>query len=117
MKQNQISTLPTLQPTRYENLFDVIEQTLKGKKYYVYNLLNAMTLPPSIDTQYLDTYTCNRKIPWTTLAYELYKNTDLWFIICLLNKDTVNKFYASPGEVITYLKPDYIPSVTAKLNE
>ena len=116
-KQNDISDLPMLETERYENLFSVYQAEKDNKKFYYYNITNKISLPENINSEALDYITFDTQLPWTIVAYKLYGNIYLWYILFMLNKQTKSKFYISPGEEIVYIKPEYIDNVISTLNE
>jgi hypothetical protein len=114
-KQNDISKLPIIAPTRYENIFDVY-QTTDGSGYYYYNLSRRVNLDiETIDPTFLDYYICNGEQPLTTISYRLYGTMDLWWLIVSLNQlNPINNVAA--GTALAFIKPEYINSVVEAVN-
>jgi len=109
--QKNISNLPALDTTRYENIFKVhIVENGPRDSYYFYNILNKVTIPDNIDQTLLGTISLSKKLPWTTLSYQLYGTISLWWLIFLLNKPK-NIFYAESGNQYKYFLPVYVDSI------
>lgn len=113
--QKNIPNLPALDTTRYENIFKVhtVENGSRDS-YYFYNILNRVTIPDSIDQTLLGTISLNKKLPWTTLSYQLYGTISLWWLIFLLNKPK-NIFYAESGSQYKYFLPVYVDSIISNI--
>lgn len=107
--QNYIEDLPTLEIYRYENIFKVY-QTSENKAYY-YNIIKNISVPKDINSQIFQVITLPPNMPFTTLSYNLYGTTYLWWLICILN-DIQNPFdVANAGKSIKVLKREYLKTV------
>lgn len=117
--QNKINNpiLGSISPNRYENIFNVYEAETNGKVFPYYNITNKILLPDDIDGTLLSTVTFNIKTPWTLAAFALYGSMYYWYLLFVLNKNLTSKFYISPGETITYIKPEYLGTIVTKINE
>lgn len=113
--QRDIATLPTLETSRYENIFKLytVENGSKDS-YYYYNILNRVSIPESIDQTLLGKMSLDRKLPWTTFSYQLYGTIYLWWLIFLLNKPK-NIFYAEPGKQYKYFLPVNIDAILTNI--
>ena len=80
--QNNINTLPTLDDTRYENIFKLA----KDDKFFFYNIIKKISIPDDIQSEVYIEIRVNSKQPWTTLSNTIYGNQNLWWLICLVNK-------------------------------
>ena len=80
--QNNIKDLPSLDDTRYENIFKLA----KSDKYFFYNIIKKVSIPDDIQSEIYIEYRINSARPWTSLSHEIYGNQDLWWLICLTNK-------------------------------
>lgn len=118
LKNNQIINLPKIPSTRYENIFNVYTFVKDGKDFYFYNINNKIQIPVVIDSSYLATIVLDRTLPWTTLAYKIYGDMNLWFILYIMNKQTnTPSFTTNIGDTLIYIKPEFISAVLSKLNE
>jgi len=104
--QDEVPVLPGLPLNRYERIFKLFTQPTNGKEFYFYNILNKMEFPDNIDSSLLDTHIVNSKQALTTTSYDIYGDIHSWWIIYLLNKETIgNSFFAEGGQQLTFIKP------------
>lgn len=83
MKRNDITDIQEkIFFQNYENLFNVYATT-DGD--YFYNVLRKVNLPEELDSRYYSEYIVEPGDTWTLLAYNLYDDVKLWWIICLAN--------------------------------
>lgn len=113
--QNNINELPELETYRYENIFKVYEtQDLgisEGGNFFIYNILKKIEIPETLDNSFFDFFTLNRNIPLTTISYQIYSTTYLWWLIMVVNK-ILNPYKDLPvGKKIRYIKPEYVKIV------
>lgn len=113
--QKDIPSLPTLDISRYENIFKlyIVEKGSKDS-YYYYNILNTVTIPDNIEQNLLGTISLNKKLPWTTFSYQLYGTIQLWWLILLVNKPK-NIFYAEPGKQYKYFLPVNVDAILTNI--
>lgn len=106
--QNEIKSLSALDLENYERIFKIFPKTVDNKEFYVYNILKNIEIP-EIDSNYIDYYTTNGRLPLTTLSYNIYGDIKSWWILYLLNKDKFNivPFYIDGGVQIKYIKNEY----------
>lgn len=116
-QQDDIPDLPMLGRERYENIFNVYTtQKDENSFYYYYNILNKIVIPTFIDGSIYDTVTLNKRLPWTTFSFQLYKTIDLWWLLFLINKPK-NIFVAEPGIEYKYIQQEYIEQVLTDIGE
>ena len=113
--QNYISDLPQLELYRYENIFKVYQTG--DKNFYFYNIIKGIQAPDNINNQIFDLITLNTNTPWTTLSYNIYGTTYLWWLICIINNiqnpfDTTNN-----GKSIKIIKKQYIKFVLDSIKQ
>lgn len=101
--QNDISDLPNLEMYRYENIFKVYEDN-----FYFYNILKKVTIPDDINNEYFFTYVLQSNIPLTTLSYQAYGTTYLWWLICIVNKIQNPNDTQLIGKTLKIIKKEYI---------
>jgi len=109
--QNNVTDLPSLKTTRYENIFKLY--ATDANQYY-YNLIQSVYLPDNISEEYIYYQLVSQKMPWTIISYNAYKTIDLWWLICLTNKVYNPIKFPEQGKLIKLIKPE---SVNAVLNE
>ena len=94
----------------YENIFN---QYLTKEEIPFY-LLNKRIIFP--DDKTLDIYGSmyiTTDTPWTNLSFQIYDTIDYWWILCSINPSSV--FYAKEGELVYYIKPEYINFILANI--
>jgi len=108
--QNYISNLPNLDIYRYENIFKVY-QTQDGNKDYFYNIIKNILVPNNINNNSFFTITYQANTPFTTLSYQIYGTTYLWWLICIVN-NIRNPFDPSiTGKTLKIINPSYVKQV------
>tara|TARA_R100001163_G_C5008872_1_gene155475 strand:+ start:202 stop:561 length:360 start_codon:yes stop_codon:yes gene_type:complete len=106
--QNNINTLPNLDEYRYENIFKLYQTG--EKDFYYYNLIKKIVLEGDIDEVFFDYVVIPRRMPLTSLSFDIYGTMVLWWSILVVNKiDNPMKGLPS-GEKIRYIKPGLIPT-------
>ena len=81
--QNEYSDLPKLSIYRYENFFNIYEESNKTK---FYNLLKSINIIPANDSSAESEYYTKPNDTWVYISYQFYKTTDLWWLICEYNQ-------------------------------
>jgi hypothetical protein len=105
-KQNDISALAQLDSFRYENLFNVYQDT---NSRYFYNILSKVNFPADISEAYYNVYVIpENNMPYTYLSYKLYGTIMLWWLVCAVNNIQNPVYYLTAGTTIKYLKPEYV---------
>tara|TARA_R110000764_G_scaffold211232_1_gene297303 strand:+ start:194 stop:559 length:366 start_codon:yes stop_codon:yes gene_type:complete len=105
--QNNIDELPKLGEFRYENLFKVYQ--IDG--YYIYNIINSMSLDDDMDVEYYYDWKVDSPLPWTTLSYLHYETTNLWWLICIMNGISNPVQFVETGTVLQIIKPVYVRKI------
>ena len=108
--QNNIEELVDLEIYRYENIFKVYNTG--EKDFYFYNILKTINLPDNLDNNFFGFINLKKRIPLTTLSYEIYGTTYLWWLILIVNKikNTIRDLPSS--KKIRYVKNEFIKDVT-----
>ena len=117
IKQNKISdaSIAKIDDTRYENIFNVNTVEKNDKSFYFYNTLNKVSLPKNIDERFIDKLSLSYDTPWTTLAFKIYKDIDLWWLIVLANEvDYI--FMAKGGREYNFIKPAYVDLIIGQIS-
>ena len=111
--QNNIDELPTLEDYRYENIFKIYQ---KGdKNFYYYNILQKIEIPDDMSGGLLSSVKLDRNIPLTTLSYNLYGTTHLWWLILIVNKIQNACKDLPVGYDIKYVKKNFIKTVMSSI--
>lgn len=105
--QNEITSLSALSIRDYERIFKIFTESLDTKDFYVYNILKKIEFP-EIDSQYIQYYEVQTKMPLTLLSYNIYNDIKSWWILYILNKDVFDgaPFYVNGGTQIKYIVDD-----------
>jgi hypothetical protein len=115
--QNTIEELTDLEVYRYENIFKIYQTG--SKNYFFYNIIKKVLIPKDINNDYFFTYTIQNNIPFTTLSFQAYNTTQLWWLICIVNDIKYPQDPSIIGKTIKILKKEYIKpvlnSITAQL--
>lgn len=117
LTQNDIADLPNISQQRYENIFHVFETEKQSdnkaynNKYYFYNILNKISIPPDVDPNIFEYYKIDKPYPWTTLSYRIYKTQFLWWLIAISNNIRNPVFIPKTGDVIRVIKSDFVSTV------
>tara|TARA_R110002012_G_scaffold318344_1_gene536513 strand:- start:3135 stop:3500 length:366 start_codon:yes stop_codon:yes gene_type:complete len=107
--QDNIKDLPDLELYRYENIFKVYQT---GKKnYYYYNILKKIKISENLNNSFFDFIVLNRNLPLTTVSYELYGTTYLWWLILVVNKIQNPVKNLPAGKKIRFVKNKFLKDI------
>jgi hypothetical protein len=107
--QDSIDELPDLELYRYENIFKVYETG--DKNFFYYNILKKIKIPDNLNTTFFDYIVLNNNVPLTTISYEIYGTTYLWWLLLLVNKID-NPVKSLPvGKKIKFIKNKFLKDV------
>jgi nucleoid-associated protein YgaU len=113
MKQNEFLELPKLSLYRYENFFNIYEDSSNNFKYY--NILRSINLIPSTGTDAEESYTVKYNDTWLLISYKYYNTMDLWWLVCAYNQIKNPTKMPEPGTLIKLLKPSFVGMVIEEL--
>ena len=114
---NQIPISTSFDKTRYEQIFNQYNVTKDtNNSYLFFNILNKITVPTTINEDLIGTITLTRKLPWTTFAYKIYGDINLWWLIYILNTPD-NIFNAEAGIEYKYFLPQYLDLVLNNITQ
>ena len=112
--QNNISSLVSLQNTRYERIFKLY--TTKDNQYF-YNLLQSIYIPGEIDKTALFYMPVKQSLPWSIISFNAYGTMDLWWLITLTNQIYNPVISPTAGTILKIIRPEYVPDVLAEINQ
>jgi len=97
------------------HMFNVLKN--KELEYY-FNIFRNYTMEDKYKTdKYYDTYVIDNDDWWDNISAHWYDDTELWWLICLMN-DIVNPFEEIyPGKIIKVLKRQYYDDIIEKLKK
>ena len=82
-----------------------------------YNIIKNIYVPSDISNDAFFTTTYQGNIPFTTLSYQIYGTTYLWWLICIVN-NIKNPFDpANSGKTLKIIKPNYINLVLTTISQ
>jgi hypothetical protein len=104
--QNNIKDLPKLSVYRYENFFNIYNDTESDMRFY--NLLRNINIFPSENSQIEGEYVVDYNDTWVSISYKIYGTMELWWILCSYNQIINPIKMPDAGTKIKYLKSEYI---------
>lgn len=114
MKQNEINDLPTLPVENFENIFNVYKD--KDGMYY-YNLLQTVTFPSNLPLNLFDPYTIKYGDTWPVISYKTLNNTNIWWLLLLVNGINNPVVRPTPGNIIKIPKPEVVKQVLFQIRK
>lgn len=114
--QNQITSLPSLQRERYENIFKMYNTPTADSSTYFYNITTKVQIPEDLNSNVIGKITPSSNMPWTTLSYRLYGTIYLWWLIFLLNNPK-DIFTVKAGITYKYILPEYIDNIITNIQD
>jgi hypothetical protein len=112
MKQNEIAELPDLRTENFENIFNVYKDE---NGMYFYNLLQTVVFPSNLPLNLFTPYTIKYDDTWPNIAYKTLNNTNVWWVILLVNN--IENPVARPvaGTIIKIPKPELVKQVLSQM--
>ena len=109
MKQSTIPSLPTLDATRYEHLFDIYED--KDGRFF-YNILKTVNFDQEdISPEVYTIHIVQPKETYNLISYKQYKTINLWWLICALNGISNPTKMPIPGTSLKILNVELVNNV------
>jgi hypothetical protein len=113
MTQNEIPNLGKLETFQMENIFNVYKNE-NGE--YFYNLSNTLLFPDIPAEELYDTFIVkNNTTPYTYISYQVYKTSQLWWLICCFNNINNPVEFPKSGVQLKILKPEFVREVLEKV--
>lgn len=110
MKQNQISTLPTLRTEHLENIFNIHLDENNNNAYF-YNLLQTVEIPQHLPKAYYKEYMVTYEDTWPFISYKTYGTPNLWWIIVSANNIVNPTKLPTPGSTIKILRTEIVQNI------
>jgi hypothetical protein len=105
MYQNNITDLPKLKRSNYENIFNVYSDD-DGRYYY--NLLQTVVIPSNLPEGYYQEYDVVYGDTWPFISYKIYGNPNIWWILISANGINDATTIPQPGTKLKFLKNEYV---------
>jgi hypothetical protein len=111
--QKDVLSLQRPSEFQYENFFRMY---LTEDSQYFYNLLSfSVYVLDELDPSTYYEITIDRKLPWTAISYNEYRNIDLWWLIMVVNKIYNPLSFPDQGSKIKIIYPQYVKKILTKL--
>ena len=111
--QRDVLSLQRPSEFQYENFFRMY---LTEDSQYFYNLLSfSVYILDELDPSTYYEITVDRKLPWTAISYNEYRNIDLWWLIMIVNKIYNPLNFPDQGSKLKIIYPQYVKSILTKL--
>ena len=112
MKQNQIEDLPKINSENYENIFNVYKDE---NGMYFYNLLQSITFPTDLPLNLFESYNIKYGDTWPFISYKTIDNTNLWWIILVVNNIMNPVILPKAGTTIKIPKPSVVKEILLQI--
>lgn len=113
--RTDIQYLPEIDEFSYESFFRTY---LTKDNQFFYNLLSInVGFDGELDTNTYYKIKVTRRVPWTTISYNEYRNMNLWWLIMSVNNIRNPVEYPVPGTELKILYPKYVRYVIDKIKE
>lgn len=112
--RKDIPYLPEVDEFSYESF---LRMYLTKNNQFYYNLLtSSIVIDGVLDPSTYYTITITKKIPWTTIAYNEYRNMNMWWLILIANNIRNPVEFPEPGTNLKILYPRYVRLVIDQIN-
>ncbi len=112
--QNNITGLQTLDSYRYENIFKIYKNS---DDFYFYNIIKKISAPQNMDPSLFDIVTLQPNVLFTTLSYQAYGTTYLWWLICVMNNISNPYDTSLVGQKVKVLKKQFLKPVLDSIKQ
>lgn len=90
---------------------------LNDKNQFYFNILTtSIFFDGELDPSTYYKIVVSKKVPWTTISYNEYRNMNLWWLIMAANKIRNPVEYPAPGTELKILYPEYVRYVIDTIN-
>lgn len=112
--KKNIPYLPESDEFSYESF---LRMYLTKNNQFYYNLLTSnIVIDGELDPSTYYNVTITKRIPWTTIAYNEYRNMNMWWLILVTNKIKNPVEFPKPGTVLKILYPRFVRYVIDQIN-
>lgn len=104
--KKDVPYLPDSDEFSYESFLRLY---LTKDNQFFYNLLTSnIVINGELDPSTYYNITITKRIPWTTVAYNEYRNMNMWWLILVTNKINNPVEFPVPGTVLKILYPRFV---------
>lgn len=98
----------------YENLFNVYQ---RDNGEYFYNITRKLNIPAEIREAYYKDYVVKYGDSWTGIAFKMFNDVKLWWIICATNNIIDPLGFPEPGYILKILDKDIVRGILAMIRD
>lgn len=114
MFKKDIPYLPESEEFSFESF---LRMYLTKDNQFFFNLLTSnIVIDGELDPSTYYTITITKRIPWTTVAYNEYRNMNMWWLILVTNKVRNPVEFPAPGTQLKILYPRFVRYVIDQIN-
>ena len=115
MKQNQITDLPALESSRYENLFNVYKDS--DTRSYFYNILSTINFnTDNMSPAIYELYSVEAGDSYPYISYKQYGTINLWWLICAFNNIQDPTQLPSQGTYLKIVHREHVVNILTHVN-
>lgn len=115
MKQNNITDLPQLESSRYENIFNVYKDS--STDVYYYNILTTVNFDTAnMSPSVYEMYTVEAGDSYTYISYKHYGTINLWWLVCSFNSIHNPTQLPTPGTSLKILNREHVVNILTRIN-
>ena len=112
-----LKDIPFLQSPDEFSFENFLRMYLNDKNQFFFNLLTTcISFDGELDHTTFYKIIVSRRVPWTTISYNEYRNMNLWWLILATNNIRNPVEYPNPGTELKILYPEYVRYVIDTIN-
>lgn len=117
MKNNDVETIEQIKTTNLANLFNVHEDPELGNFVLTYGINRTFNIVglSNINRKYYTNYVVKSRDTWLSIAYDLYDDTRLWWLVCKMNEILDPTISPITGGELKILKKSFIYDILGAL--
>jgi len=110
--RSELPKLDSIPTDRFENIFKMYTEN----KYYFYNILKTLNIPEELDESLFFNFEVPNTMAWHILSYKLYRSTDLWWLIAVINDIKNPVILPQGGDILKVIQQGRINEVLSLIN-
>ena len=108
----EITSLTPIGSRRLENIFKMYTEN----DYYFYNILKTLNVPDDLDNSIFFKYEVPNPMSWHVLSHRIYGDTDLWWLLVVINDIKNPVKLPQGGDILKVIKPDSVNKILELIN-